>query len=68
MVTNADGTKTERHYNMSGWSVFGTYKIIPDKIGVFARYDSYQPESTALSKDMSMVIARAGLDAWYPQR
>jgi hypothetical protein len=62
LVTNADGTKSESHYNVSGWSVFGTYKIVPDKIGVFARYDSYQPKSTLSSKDMSLVIL--GLD-WF---
>lgn len=62
VVTNADGSKSESHYNVSGWSVFGTCKIVPDKIGVFARYDSYQPKSTLSSKDMSLVIL--GLD-WF---
>ncbi len=59
-TTNADGSTT--HWKVSGWSVFATYKIAPEKLGVFARYDSYQPKSTDSTKDMSIVIL--GLD-WY---
>jgi len=66
VVTNADGTKSESHFNASGWSVFGTYKIVPDKLGVFARYDSYQPKSTLSSKDMSLVILGFDWFAWGP--
>jgi hypothetical protein len=58
--TNADGSTS--HWKVSGWSVFGTYKIVPEKFGLFARYDSYQPKSTDESKNMSIVIL--GFD-WY---
>jgi len=58
-----DAYKTaDRHFNVGGWSLFATYKIRPDKLGLFARYDSYQPTSLDSSKDMSLIIA--GLD-WY---
>jgi hypothetical protein len=66
LVTNTDGTKSESHFNVSGWSVFGTYKIVPDKICVFARYDSYQPKSTVSSRDMSLVILGLDWFAWGP--
>ncbi len=60
---NNDSYKvSDQHYNVGGWSVFATYKIKPDKIGLFARYDSYQPTSLDSSKDMSLIIA--GLD-WF---
>jgi hypothetical protein len=62
VVNNGDGTQSQSHYNVSGWSVFATYKITPEKFGVFARFDSYQPKSTDSNKDMSLIIL--GLD-WY---
>jgi hypothetical protein len=62
-ITNADGTTTNNHFNIGGFSVFGTYKIIPDKLQVFARYDGYQPDSTDRTKDMSLIIAGAD---WTP--
>jgi hypothetical protein len=61
-VTNADGSKSENHFDVGGWSLFGTYKIVPDKISVFARYDSYQPKSTDSNRDMTLLIV--GLD-WF---
>jgi hypothetical protein len=61
-VTNPDATQTQNHYNVSGWSVFATYKIQPEKFVVFARYDSYQPKSTDSSRDMNIIIL--GFD-WY---
>ena len=62
-----DGTgnliSQNQHYDVGGYSIFGTYKIIPDNFHVFARYDKYQPDSTNSIKDMSIVIL--GLD-WIP--
>jgi hypothetical protein len=50
-------------YNVSGWSVFGRYGLIQDKLNAFARYDSYVPNSQNRLKDMSLTIL--GLD-WAP--
>jgi hypothetical protein len=50
-------------YKTGGWSAFSTYKIIVDKLNAFARYDSYAPNSTDVTKDRSLVIV--GLD-WAP--
>lgn len=49
-------------YKLGGWSAFATYKITPDKLAAFARYDAYQPNSGDGSKDMSLIIV--GLD-WF---
>lgn len=62
VANNADGTTSQSHFSVSGWSVFATYKIAPEKFTVFARYDSDQPKSTVSSKDMSLIIL--GFD-WY---
>jgi hypothetical protein len=51
------------HYKNGGWSVFGTYKIIVDKLNAFARYDAYRPDSTQNIKDIGLAIV--GLD-WSP--
>jgi hypothetical protein len=59
MFLNADASG----FKSGGWSVFGTYKITPDKLAVFARYDSYQPNSTVSNNDMGLIIA--GVD-WAP--
>jgi len=50
-------------FKTGGWSVFGTYKIIVDKLNAFARYDSYAPDSTQTLKDQGLTIV--GLD-WAP--
>ena len=50
-------------YNVSGWSVFGRYGLIQDKLSAFARYDSYVPNSENRLKDMNLTIL--GLD-WAP--
>jgi hypothetical protein len=50
-------------YDVGGWSAFGRYAIRPDKLSVFARYDSYRPNSLDREQDMSLVIA--GVD-WAP--
>ncbi len=50
-------------YKTGGWSVFGSYKIIVGKLNVFARHDSYAPDSTQSLKDQGLTIV--GLD-WAP--
>lgn len=50
-------------YDVSGWSVFGRYTVVPDKVTIFGRYDSYVPSSLDRELDMSLVIA--GFD-WTP--
>jgi hypothetical protein len=50
-------------YDVGGWSVFGRYTLEADKLALFARYDSYMPNSGDRDLDMSLVIA--GLD-WAP--
>jgi len=56
---NADQTG----YKPSGWSLFGTYKLIPEKLAFFARYDSYEPNDTVADNELGLIIA--GLD-WAP--
>jgi len=62
-VAQPDGSTVNNHYNVGGFSIFGTYKIIIDKLNVFARFDSYTPDSTNDLKNMVLVII--GLD-WAP--
>jgi hypothetical protein len=68
-VQQDDGTGTgtmisvNKHFDVSGFSIFSTYKIIPDTLAIFARYDGYQPDSTDSAKNLSLIIA--GLD-WAP--
>jgi hypothetical protein len=50
-------------YNVGGWSVFGRYTFTPNKFAMFARYDSYMPNSLNRDRDMSLAIV--GLD-WAP--
>lgn len=64
------GDTVAQKYNVSGWSVFGRYNLMPDKLNAFARYDSYTPNNhfvsaagLAKAKDMSLTIV--GLD-WAP--
>ena len=64
------GDATAQKYDISGWSVFGRYVLMPDKLNAFARYDSYTPNNhfvsaagLAKAKDISMTIM--GLD-WAP--
>ena len=54
-----DGVK----YDVGGWSVFGRYAVQPDKISLFARYDSYTPNE--LDRDLDMTLVILGLD-WIP--
>jgi hypothetical protein len=50
-------------YDVGGWSAFGRYTVMPDKLALFARYDSYMPNSLNRDRDMSLAIA--GFD-WAP--
>jgi len=50
-------------YARGGWSAFGRYVVKADKLSLFARYDSYTPNSLDRDLDMSLVIA--GFD-WAP--
>jgi hypothetical protein len=50
-------------FNRGGWSAFGRYVVKPDKLSLFARYDSYQPNSLDRDQDVDLVIA--GFD-WAP--
>jgi hypothetical protein len=44
-------------YDRRGWSAFGRFAVKPDKLQLFARYDSYIPNSLDRDLDMSLVIA-----------
>ena len=50
-------------YDVGGWSVFGRYTIETDKFALFARYDSYNPNS--LDPDLGISLIIAGFD-WAP--
>jgi hypothetical protein len=50
-------------YSRGGWSAFGRYTLKPDRLQLFARYDSYIPNSLDRDQDMTLVIA--GFD-WAP--
>ncbi len=50
-------------YDVGGWSAFGRYVVAPDKLQLFARYDSYRPNS--LDRDLDMSLAILGFD-WAP--
>ncbi len=56
-------TGDEEVYKVDGWSVFGHYTLIDKKLNVFARYDSYIPNSLNSVKDIKLTIL--GLD-WAP--
>jgi len=52
------------HYNVGGYSVFGSYKVVVDKFNLFARYDHYQPNSTQSVKNQALIILGADWYAW----
>ena len=52
-----------KHYKAGGMSVFGRYTVTPDKLGLFVRFDSYEPNSELKDDEMSLIIA--GFD-WSP--
>jgi hypothetical protein len=55
--------KVKGDYNRTGWSTWGRYVVKPDKLSLFARYDSYEPNSVTAADEIRLVIA--GLD-WAP--
>lgn len=65
------GAVAAEKYSASGWSVFGRYALIPDKLNAFARYDRYTPNNhfvsaaTGLAKAKDIGLAILGLD-WAP--
>lgn len=50
-------------YDVGGWSAFARYTLEADKLALFARYDSYIPNS--LDRDLDMGLVIAGFD-WAP--
>lgn len=50
-------------FKVSGWSVFSRYSVTPDKLGVFARYDYYEPNNLVANNELRLAIA--GVD-WAP--
>ncbi len=55
--------KVMGEYNRTGWSAWGRYTVKPDKFALFARYDSYEPNTVTDNDETRLVIA--GLD-WTP--
>ncbi len=47
-------------FNRSGFSFYGRYDAIPDKLNLFARYDRYEPNTEAEDDEINLIIA--GLD------
>jgi len=56
-------TAAGRHYKVGGWSVFGVYKLRPDKLHLFARYDSYEPNTEVSNDGRGLIILGAD---WTP--
>jgi hypothetical protein len=47
-------------FNRSGFSLFGIYVPIPDKLNVFVRFDRYEPNTEVKEDEMNLIIV--GLD------
>jgi len=63
---NSDSNKNTadlKHFNVSGYSIWGVYKIMVDRLNAFARFDHYMPNSTNSAKNQDLIIL--GLD-WAP--
>ena len=56
-------TADKAQYDVSGFSIFGRYTFRPDVFALFARFDSYEPNSQVGDDEMSLAIV--GLD-WAP--
>ncbi len=56
-------TSAKKHYDVSGFSVFGVWKANPDKFQLFARFDHYEPNTEIADDERNLVIA--GFD-WTP--
>ena len=52
------------HFNVGGFSACGTYRIVPKKFNIFARYDRYQPNSMDSSQSRGLLILGADWFAW----
>ncbi|MBP6909792.1 MAG: hypothetical protein KBC18_05110 [Candidatus Saccharicenans sp.] len=53
----------DERYDRTGYSIFGRYTAIQDKLNVFARFDRYEPNNKLSQDEINLVIA--GLD-WAP--
>lgn len=47
----------DRQFNRSGFSFYGRYAAITDKLNVFARYDRYEPDTEAKDDEINLIIA-----------
>lgn len=56
-------TSTGQRFNRSGFSMFGRYVLLPDRLNAFARFDRYEPNTSVAEDEISLIIA--GLD-WAP--
>jgi hypothetical protein len=56
-------TAAKEQYDVSGLSIFGRYTLKPDVFSLFARFDSYEPNTKSGDDEISLVIA--GFD-WAP--
>jgi len=56
-------TAAMKQYDVSGFSVFGVWKINPEKLQLFARLDHYEPNTEVADDERNLVIA--GFD-WTP--
>jgi len=56
-------TAAGARFKVGGWSVFGVYKIKPDKLSLFARYDSYEPNTEVSNDKRGLIILGAD---WTP--
>ncbi|HEK86590.1 MAG: hypothetical protein ACPLZD_05850 [Candidatus Saccharicenans sp.] len=50
----------DQRYNRAGYSIFGRYVLLPDKLNVFARFDRYDPNNKISQDEINLTIA--GLD------
>ena len=56
-------TAAGARFKVGGWSLFGLYKVKPDKLNLFARYDSYEPNTEVANDRRGLIILGAD---WTP--
>ncbi|MDH7511712.1 MAG: hypothetical protein QHH14_02055 [Clostridiales bacterium] len=56
-------TSTKERYDISGLSIFGRYQVILDKLSLFGRFDTYEPNNKTGDNKINLLIA--GFD-WAP--
>ncbi len=56
-------TAAKERYDVSGLSAFGRYQVLKDKLALFARFDTYEPNNKTANDKINLVIA--GFD-WAP--